>query len=107
MKRGILFGLGSILVFSVLNGLDVAFWGECGLTINGVCYASTAVMIALSAPLSVLAIWKANATAPNKSWLHAIGGWLIGFGFISFVRFLLLIAVGIATGTRSINLSAL
>ena len=107
MKRGILFGLGSNLALTVLKGLDDAFWGECGLTINGVCYASAAVMIALSAPLSVLAIWKANATAPIKSWLHAIGGWLIGFFFIPVVTFLLLIAVGIATGTRSISLSVL
>ena len=85
MKRGFLFGLGSNLAFAVLEGLDDAFWGECGLTINGVCYASAAVMIALSAPLSGLAIWKANATAPNKSWLHAIGGWLIGFCIIPVV----------------------
>jgi hypothetical protein len=78
MKRGFLFGLGSFLVCLVLEQLRDALRGECGLTINGVCYASTAVMIALSAPLSVLAIWKANATAPNKSWLHAISGWLTG-----------------------------
>ena len=95
------------MALAVLQGLDDALGGECGLTINGVCYASGAVMIALSAPLSVLAIWRANATAPNKSWLHAIGGWLIGFFFIPVVTFLLLIAVGIATGTRSIKLSAL
>ena len=107
MKRGFLFGLGSFLVCTVLDQLRSALGDECGLTINGVCYASAAVMIALSAPLSVLAIWKANATAPNKSWLHAIGGWLIGFFFIPVVTILLLIAVGIATGTRSIKLSAL
>ena len=107
MKRGFLFGLGSFLVCTVLDQLRSALGDECGLTINGVCYVSTAVMIALSAPLSGLAIWKANATAPNKSWLHAIGGWLIGFFFIPVVTILLLIAVGIATGTRSIKLSAL
>jgi len=33
--------------------------------------------------------------------------WLIGLFFIPVVTFLLLIAVGIATGTRSIKLSAL
>ena len=91
MKRGFLFGLGSFLVLGVLKGLHEAIEGEyCGLTIDKECYRTASVIItlcviALCIPLSVLAIWKANAAAPNKSWLHAIGGWLIGFCIIPVV----------------------
>jgi hypothetical protein len=92
MKRGFLFGLGAFFSLGVLGGLDQALrggdaWVECALTIDDECKwgASAAVMIALSAPLSVLTIWKANAAAPNKSRLHAIGGWLIGLGFFPVV----------------------
>ena len=70
MKRGFLFGLGSFLVFGVLAGLLEAFKGD---------YLFAPILITLCAPLSILAIRKATAAAPNKSRLHAIGGWLIGF----------------------------
>ena len=70
MKRGFLFGLGSFLVLVVLAGLLEVWKGE---------HLIGALMIVPCAPLSVVAIRKANAAAPNKSALHAFGGWLIGF----------------------------
>jgi len=99
MKRGFLFGLGSYLVFEVILGLDNAFRGECGLALNEECYASYAVMIALDASLSVLAIWGANAAPPNTSRQQAVGGWLIGFGLIPVVTVPLLMAAAIATAS--------
>ena len=76
MKRGFLFGLGSFLVLMVIAGLLEVFKGG---------HLVGATMITLGAPLSILAIRKANAAVPNKSRLHAIGGWLIGFCAINFV----------------------
>ena len=85
MNRGFLFGLGSFLVLGVLAGLvEVVFKRE---VLMG------AMMIVLCAPLSVLAIRKASAAAPNKSELHAIGGWLIGFCIMNAVAALIIAAV--------------
>jgi hypothetical protein len=75
MKRAFLFGLGSSLILIVIAGIAWAFQG----VIVG------AIMIVICAPLSVLVIRKANAAPPNKSRLHAIGGWLIGFFIIDGV----------------------
>jgi hypothetical protein len=92
VKRGVLLGLGSFIVLGVLGGVDEAIrganaWSSCGLTINKQCHrvGSVILSIALCAPLSALAFWKAKAAPPNRSWLHAIGGWLIGFGFLPVV----------------------
>jgi len=108
MKRGFLFGLGSFLVVAVLIGLRDAIKGECAFTLDDECQSAASViitfcMIALCAPLSVLAIWKANAASPNKSKLHAVGGWLIGFCFIPVVW----IPVGLATGLIALAMGRL
>ena len=97
MKRGFLFGLGSFLVYAVLRQLGYALRGECGLTINGECYASAAVLIPLWVSLIVLAIWRANVAAPDVSWRHAIGGWLIGFCFMPVAFLTLMLAAGAIT----------
>ena len=83
MKRGLLFGVGSFLLLCALRGLADVLWGRgCTFSVDDECKVSGAVgalvFIAIAAPLSALAIWKAIAAAPNKSWLLAIGGWLIG-----------------------------
>ena len=85
MKRGFLFGLGSFLVLVVLAGLLELWKGE---------HLISALMIVPCAPLSVVAIRKANAAAPNKSGLHAFGGWLIGFCFMPVALFTLMLAAG-------------
>jgi ABC-type molybdate transport system permease subunit len=97
MKRGFLFGLGSLLFLGVLGGLAEALGGYgCTLALDGECQAvGNVIMIALCASLSALAIWKATAAAPNKSWLHAIGGWLIGFCIIHIVWITLITAVAV------------
>jgi hypothetical protein len=100
MKRGFLFGLGSFLALGVLNGLDEVLrgkdaWFGCTLTLDDECQgvAGGMIAIALSASLSVVATWKATGAAANKSRLHAIGGWLIGFCVIPVfpLAFILLI----------------
>lgn len=97
MKRGFLFGLGSALFLGVLDGLAEIFWGHgCTLKLDDECqrvgaYVSTAV----GAPLSALAIWRALASAPNRSWPHAIWGWLLGFGAFGVLFIVVSIAVGI------------
>jgi hypothetical protein len=83
MKRGILFGVGSFLILGALRGLAEVLWGRgCTFSVDDECKVAGSVgaviFIAIAAPLSALAIWKAIAAAPNKSWPHAIGGWLIG-----------------------------
>jgi hypothetical protein len=79
MKRAFLFGLGSFLIFLVLVGLDDAWHGECGLSINDKCLASEALTSAVIIPIIAVVIWRARKAAPNLSRQHAIGGWLIGF----------------------------
>ena len=84
MKRGFLFGLGSFLVLGVLAGLLEVWKSE---------HLIGALMIVFCAPLSGLAIRKANAAGPNKSTLHAFGGWLIGFCIINASVALIIAAV--------------
>jgi hypothetical protein len=91
-KRAFLLGLGSFIALGVLGALDEAIrganaWSGCTVRIDGECHrvGSVIVSIAVCAPLSALAFWKAKAAPPHKSWLHAIGGWLIGFGFLPVV----------------------
>jgi hypothetical protein len=92
MKRGFLFGAGSSLILGVLSGLAEMLWGRgCTFRVDDECQAVAAVITtAISAPLSVVALWKAYAAAPNRSWPHAIGGWLIGFCVPSIVWIILL-----------------
>ena len=73
MKRGFLFGLGSFLIVGVVAGISEVFRGSTTDEIVG------ALLIAACAPLSVIAIRKANSSPLNASKLHAIGGWLLGF----------------------------
>ena len=91
MKRGFLFGLGSFLVFTVLEQLDEAYRGECGVSVDDKCLASATVMTALYAPLAVVVIWRAIAAPPNLSRQHTLGGWLIGFCVLPVVWLILLI----------------
>lgn len=95
MKRGILFGLGSFLVFLVLADLDDAWRGECGFSIDDKCLASSAVMNAFIIPLIAVVIWRARKAAPNLSRQHAIGGWLIGFFVLPVGWLALFMAAGI------------
>lgn len=97
MKRAFLFGLGSFLIFVVLIGLDNAWRGECGVSINGKCLASEAATSAFALPLIALGIWRARKAAPNLSRQHAIGGWLIGFLLLPVGSFLLFMLAGITT----------
>ncbi len=86
MKRGFLFGLGSFLIIGAIAGASEAFKGEHVSQLTG------AVMIAICASLSVAVIRKANAAQPNKSRLHAVGGWFVGFFIINAV---LLVPLGL------------
>jgi hypothetical protein len=75
MKSGFLFGLGSSLCLGVLFGLmqlssDVT---------------TAAIMLAISVPLSILVIRAANRAPPNRSRVHAVIGWLVGFLIIDAV----------------------
>jgi hypothetical protein len=70
MKRAFLFGLGSFLLLCVISGAIEALRGLLLVA---------AVEIAIFAPLSLVAIRKAKAAPPNRSRLHTIGGWLLGF----------------------------
>jgi hypothetical protein len=98
LKRGFLFGVGSSAVLGVLGALAELLWGRgCTFRANGECQVIAAVIsIAIDAPLGVLAIWKANAAAPDKSWLHAIGGWLIGLCVASVAVLALLVVITIS-----------
>ena len=69
MKRGFLFGLGSFLCLGVLAGLVQL---SSDVTI-------AAIMVAISVPLSILVIRTANRAPPNRSRVHAVIGWLVGF----------------------------
>jgi hypothetical protein len=69
MKRGFLFGLGSFLCLGVLFGLMQLS--------SDVPIAS--IMVAISVPLSILVIRAANRAPLNRSRVHAVIGWLVGF----------------------------
>jgi hypothetical protein len=69
MKRGFLFGLGSSLCLGVLFGLMQLS--------NDV--TTAAIMVAISVPSSILAIRAANRAPPQRSRVHAVIGWLVGF----------------------------
>ena len=69
MKRGFLFGLGSSLCLGVLFGLMQLS--------NDV--TTAAIMVVISVPLSILVIRAANCAPANRSRVHAVIGWLVGF----------------------------
>jgi hypothetical protein len=69
MKRGFLFGLGSFLCLGILFGLMQLS--------NDV--PTAAIMVGVSAPSSILVILTANRAPPNRSRVHAVIGWLMGF----------------------------
>jgi hypothetical protein len=82
MKRGFLFGLGSFLCLGVITGLVQL---SSDVTI-------AAIMVAISVPLSILVIRTANRAPPNRSRVHAVIGWFVGFLIMDAV---LLCAFGI------------
>ena len=82
MKRGFLFGLGTFLIFVVIVGL-IQIVNEDRLAVG-------AVMLLILMPLSVFVIGRAKSAPPNRSRLHAIAGWFIGFFTIWVVPLTLL-----------------
>jgi len=75
MKRGILFGLGSSLCLAILFGLVQLS--------NDV--PTAAIILGVSAPLSILVVRAACRAPPNRSRVHAVTGWLLGFLIIDAV----------------------
>ena len=75
MKRGFLLGLGSSLCLGVLFGLMQLS--------NDV--TTAAIIVAISVPSSILVIRAANRAPPNRSRVHAVIGWLVGFLIIDAV----------------------
>jgi hypothetical protein len=75
MKRGFLFGLGSSLCLGVLFGLMQLS--------NDV--TTAAIMVAISVPSSILVMRAAYRASPNRSRVHALIGWLVGFLTIDVV----------------------
>jgi len=69
MKRGFLFGLGSSLCLGVLLGMMQLS--------NDV--TTAAIIVAISVPSSILVIRAAYGAPPNRSRVHAVIGWLLGF----------------------------
>jgi hypothetical protein len=70
MKRGFLFGLASFLILMVIDGIVEIF------TARGI---GPIILTLIFMPLSVAAIRAANRAPSNKSKLHAVGGWILGF----------------------------
>jgi hypothetical protein len=80
MKRAFLFGLGSFLIFGIIY-LLVHPHDKLSII--------TALILV---PVSVIAIRAARRAPPNRSRLHAVGGWLLGFLVVDAV---MLAVVGI------------
>ena len=66
IKRGFLFGLGSFLIICVLAELAKSS-------------VIDAVIALIFMPVSVVVIRAAKRAPPNRSRLHAVGGWLLGY----------------------------
>jgi hypothetical protein len=75
MKRGLLFGLGASLCLGILFGLVELF--------NDVTTAT--IMVAISVPSSIFVIREANRAPPNRSRVHGVIGWFVGFLIIEAV----------------------
>ncbi len=85
MKRGFLFGLGSVFIAAGIASLIGALIGIAG---------PTGVVVALICmPLSVVVIRRASLAPPHRSRLHAVFGWLLGFLAIDVAIFA---AIGVA-----------
>jgi predicted membrane metal-binding protein len=81
MKRAFLFGLGTYLILVAISGLLHSF-GQAGLL--------GALVALVTMPISVVVIRAARRAPPNRSRLHAVFGWLLGF--------LVLLAIGVVIG---------
>ena len=88
MKRGFLFGLGSFLILGAIAGV-LQFISAHELT--------SIVLAFVLIPLSVITIRTAGKAPPNRSTLHDVFGWLIGFFVIDAV---ILGIVGIVMALR-------
>jgi hypothetical protein len=75
MKRGFLFGLGSCLCLGVLFG-SMQFSNDV---------TTAAILVAISVPSSILVIRAAFLAPPDRSRVHAVIGWLVGFLIIGAV----------------------
>ncbi len=85
MKRGFLFGLGSFFIIAAMGSLIGALIGSAGL-------AGVAVAL-ICIPLSIVVIRRASLAPPNRSRLHAVSGWLLGFFVVDAAIFA---AIGVA-----------
>jgi hypothetical protein len=72
MKRAFLFGLGSFLIIVAISELA---------RLNKI----DAILALVCMPVSVVVIRAANRAPPNRSRLHAVFGWLLGFLVINAV----------------------
>lgn len=79
MKRAFLFGLGTFLILSII-------WALLQFQII------SAILALVMMPISVVVIRSAQRALPNRSRLHAVFGWLLGF-FVLDVVFLAVIGV--------------
>ncbi len=75
MKRGFLFGLGSALCLGVIYGLVQLSYDV----------PTAAIIVGLSVPSSVLVLRTAYRAPADRSRLHAVIGWLVGFLLIGAV----------------------
>jgi len=71
MKRSVLFGLGAYFIVVVIGGMIQIF--QQNEKWVGV------LMMLIFMPLSVFIIRRAKAAPSNRSRLHAIIGWCLGF----------------------------
>jgi riboflavin transporter FmnP len=69
MKRGFLFGLGSFFIIGIIGGLLSL---RQNVTIG-------VVATIICVPLSIVVVRAAKSASSDRSRLHAIVGWLIGF----------------------------
>lgn len=75
MKRAFLFGLTSFLMFAAFGALMRVGQHKFG---SEDFYAAV-ILVAIVAALSFVAFRFARAAPPNKSLMHAVGGWVAGF----------------------------
>jgi hypothetical protein len=85
VKRGFLFGLGSFFIAAVTASLIGALIGTAGL--------ACVVVALICTPLSIVVIRRASVAPPNRSRLHGVFGWLLGFFVIDAAIFA---AIGVA-----------
>jgi hypothetical protein len=78
MKRGFLLGVGSFLILSTvwLLGQPGVFYQLIQLE------PITVAFEAFSLAAGICAIYAAKRVGPNRSWLYALLGWVLGFAAI-------------------------